>query len=282
MKQENSTTKKPPETWKKIFLGVLLLALASVLYYQFFWESEGPATATTVASAPTKPSPAPPPKPRPGETPERIVSQPLDPALMFSKDTSSSGTGRNIFVYPTPTPAPPPPTPKPQPPPPPPPINVFSVNPAGVIARTSEFTLTVFGDKIPPEAQGFVDGREYPTTFVSPTEIKIKVPAEAIRTPGNMGVMIRSKTDAGLYSNQASLSVAEPPPPLYRYIGIIVNKNGAMAVLKSQADDEVINVRKDQKFGGRWRVISITPQKIEIEDINLRISHTINYTGENG
>ncbi len=284
MSQENSTTEKSQETRKKILLGVLFLLLAGVVYYQFFWESDAPAQTRPVASAntATKPTPTPRPAPRTGGTPEPIISQPLNVALMVNKETQSAGTGRNIFVYPTPTPVPPPPPSTPAPTPTPPPVNLYSVNPAGVIARTGEFTLTVFGDKIPQDAQGFVDGREYPTTFVSATEIKIKVPAEAIRTPGNVGVMIRSKTDAALYSNQGSLNVAEPPAPPYRYVGLIVNKNGAIAVLKSQADDDVINVKKDQKFGGHWRIISITPQKIEIEDTNIKISHTINYTGENG
>jgi hypothetical protein len=291
MSQENSNTEKTQETRKKILLGALLVVLLGVLYYQFFWESDTPVTTTT--AAPVKnttdsvktPVVAARPAPRPGETPEQIISQPLDLASMSGKTVQDAGTGRNIFVYPPP---PPPPTPKPIPPPPPPPeppIKVSSVNPAGVIARTGDFSLTVFGDKIPQDAQGFVDGREYPTTFVSATEIKIKVPATAIRTPGNLGVMIRSKTDAALYSNQHSLNVAEPPSPQYRYVGLIINKNGAMAVLKSQSDDEIINVRKNTTFGeGRWRVVNITPQKIEIEDTKLKLDapHTIFFTGENG
>lgn len=290
MSQENSTTGKTEETRKRLLLGALLAVLVGVLYYQFFWESETPVATTTAAPAKNTtdsvktPVAAVRPAPRPGETPEQIISQPLDLASMSGKGAQDAGTGRNIFIYPPP---PPPPTPKPIPPaptPPPPPILVRSVNPVGVVARTGDFPLTVFGDKIPPDAQGFVDGREYPTTFVSNTEIKIKVPAAAIRTPGNLGVMIRSKSDASLYSNQFSLNVAEPPAPQYRYVGLIINKNGAMAVLKSQADDAVINVRKDQKFGDRleWRVISITREKIEIEDTNLKISHTIIFTGENG
>jgi hypothetical protein len=291
MSQENSKTEKTQEMRKKILLGALLVVLVGVLYYQFFWESAAPVTTTTaapiknatdsvktsVAAARTTP--------RPGETPEQIISQPLDLASMSGKSAQDAGTGRNIFVYPPP---PPPPTPKPiptAPPLPPPPILVSSVNPAGVVARTGDFPLTVFGDKIPQDAQGFVDGREYPTTFVSNTEIKIKVPGAAIRTPGNLGVMIRSKSDAALYSNQYSLNVAEPPAPQYRYVGLIINKNGAMAVLKSQSDDEIINVRKNSTFGeGRWRVVNITPQKIEIEDTILKLDtpHTIFFTGENG
>jgi hypothetical protein len=285
MSQENSKSEKKSEKVKILALGGLLIVLAAVIYFQFFSESEAPVSAPRKFSgnAAVKPTPSPRPTPRAGGTPEPIISQPLDLASIQIRDTSSSsGTGRNIFVYPTPTPAPPPPTPKPLPPPPPPPITLFSVNPAGVIARTGDFTLTAFGDKIPQDAQGFVDGRAYPTTFISPAEIKIKVPAEAIRTAGNMGVMVRSQSNAQLFSNQVSLNVAQPPDPPYKYIGLIVSKIGATAVLKSQNDDEVLNVRKGDKIGGHWRIVNITPQKIEIEDTNIKLTHTINYSGENG
>ena len=87
-----------------------------------------------------------------------------------------------------------------------------------------------------------------------------------------------------MFSNQHSLNVAEPPAPLYRYVGLIVNKNGSMAVLRSQSDEqEVLNVTKGKTFGGHWRVVNITPQRIEIEDTNIKgMMHTINFTAEGG
>ncbi|MGH9936846.1 MAG: hypothetical protein ACREAM_11405 [Blastocatellia bacterium] len=285
MSQENSTSGKSQETRKKLFLGGLLAVFAGVIYFQFFSGSDAPSPAPRAASANVTTTPTPPPRPtspRAGGTPEPIVSQPLDLASIRGRDNSSSGIGRNIFVYPTPTPAPPPPPQPTVPPPPPPPISLFSINPAGVTARTGEFTLTLFGEKIPQDAQGFFDGRAYPTTFVSGAEIKIKIPAEAIRAPGNISVMIRSQSDAKLYSGSASLNVAAPPDPPYKYIGLIVTKNGPTAVLKSTGDDDVHNVKKGERLGGHWKIINITPQKIEIEDTNIRISHIINYSGETG
>lgn len=207
---------------------------------------------------------------------------------MSSRSAGGEGTGRNIFIYPPP---PPPPTPKPLPPqptPPPPPVNLFSVNPAGVIARTGDQNLTLFGEKIPQDGRVYVDGREYPTTFVSEREIKAKLPADAIRNAGNLGVMVRSVGDAKIFSNQLSLNVAEPPPPPYRFIGLIVKKSGSTAVLKVVSpgpnEEDVINVTKDKIFGrnNNWKVISITPQKIVLEDTNLKVTHTLNFTGENG
>ncbi|MFN0085464.1 MAG: hypothetical protein ACKVX9_08760 [Blastocatellia bacterium] len=284
MSQDNPTNEKSPETRKRVLLGALLAVLAGVLYFQFFTgDDPRPANRGGVATG-ARPTPTPRPAARPGGTPEPIVSRPLDLASMTGK-TPGEGTGRNIFVYPPP---PPPPTPKPQPtlpPPPPPPVTLFSVNPSGVLARTGGFTLTVFGDKIPQDGQSFIDGREFPTTIVSATEFKVQIPAEAIRNAGNVGVQIRSRNDAKIFSNQTSLNVAEPPAPPYRFIGLIITKDGPMAVLKSQADEgEVFNVRK----GGfidknrHWKVLSISPQRIEIEDTGIKISHSISFTGENG
>ncbi|MDQ3010340.1 MAG: hypothetical protein M3X11_06520 [Acidobacteriota bacterium] len=276
------------ESRKKILLGVLLLAMIVVIYVQFFSGDSGPSPSGAATTAGNR-TPTPPPTPRPlpiGQKPEPIISQPLQLAW-FSRNISGEGTGRNIFVYPTPTPAPPPPPVPVVPPPPPPPILLSSVNPSGVIGRTSDFVMTLHGDKIPADGQGFLDGRPYESKFINPNELRVQVPSEAIRNSGNLGVQIRSRADAALYSNQLSLNVAEPPPPNYRFIGLITSKNGMIAVLKLQGDDgEVFNVVKGQKFGTHWRVSNITSQKIEVEDINLPlpggryINHTINFSGE--
>jgi hypothetical protein len=287
MSQENSTPDESKETRKKILLGGLFVVLIGIVYYQFFYGNDDPpvnrAANASAVSTTSSPTPAPLPTPRPGRTDVPIVSQPLNLTSITNKGTPGDGTGRNIFVYPpppTPVPTKPPPTPTPTPPPP---VTLYSVNPATVIARTSDFNLTVLGEKIPEDGQVFVNGRNYQTTFVSAREVRAKVPAEAIRSSGNLGIQVRSTSDAKFFSNQLSLNVTEPPAPPYRYIGLYVTKKGSIAVLKAQSEEnEVINVVKDQKFGTRWKVISITPQQVEVEDTNIKIKHVINFTGETG
>ena len=292
MSQENSTPENTKETKKKIFLGVLLLALVGVIYFQFFSGSDKPVSASKPGPANTgntgnknvtAPALAQGQTPQRSGTPEPIISQPLDLAsIQQSRIDSSSGTGRNIFVYPTPTPLPPTPPPSPTPTPVPPPITIFSINPGGVIARTGDFTLTVFGKMIPQDAQGFLNGITYPTTFVSPGEAKIKVPGDAIRAPGNFSVTIRSQNDAKLFSNPYSLNVAQPQDPPYKYVGLIAGKNSSTAVLKSSNEDEVHNVKRGDVVERRWKIVKITPEKVEIEDITVKLDrpHTINYSGE--
>ncbi|MGH9752911.1 MAG: hypothetical protein ACREA2_09015 [Blastocatellia bacterium] len=281
MSQENPTPEKRQkrqETRNKLLLGVLLVILVGVVYFQFFSESDGPSPSPGAASATVKTTPSPTPQRQTSGTPAPIISQPLDLAMIQVGSHSSSGTGRNIFVYPTPTPTPPP---TPPPTPTPYPIPVSSLNPGGVIARTGDFTLTVFGENMPQDAQGFVNGRAYPTTFVSATQIRINIPAEAIRMPGSLGVMVRGNSNPSLISNTTSLNVAAPPEPPYKYIGLITHKNVQKAVLSSQSDENnVVNAKKGDVIGGRWKITNITSKKVEIEDTSIKILHTINYTSE--
>jgi hypothetical protein len=284
MSQENTTPEqrqKSKENRNKLLLGALLVVLLGVIYYQFSSGGDTPDTSAGVATATAKTTPSPTPQRQTSGTPAPIISQPLDLASIEVGSRSSGGTGRNIFVYPTPTPPPPTPTPTPMPSPTPWPIPVSSANPGNLIARTAGFTLTVFGDKIPQDAQGLINGRAYPTTFVSPTQVKINVAAEAIRTQGVIGVSLRSSSDAALVSNTISIPVAAPPEPPYKYVGLVTVKNMPTATLVAQGgDDDIYNVKKGQVVGGRWKIINITPLKVEIEDTSIKVSHTINYTSD--
>jgi hypothetical protein len=297
MTQEATTTGQSAETRKKILLGILFLLLFVVVYYQFFGGgSSSPSTppaggATVTPGSPGRTSGAattaarPPARSAASQSP--LVSQPLDLLSMVNKVAGDSGSGRNIFVYPTPTPPPPPPTPKPVPPPPPPPVSIISLSPSGVIARTGEFNLTIFGDKIPADGQIQIGGRPFKTQFVSATEARTQVPAEVIQVAGNLSVTVRSQADPALFSNQISINVAEPPTPLYRYIGLIITKQRKLAVLKEMDGEEnLINMVENQAFGKgskkKWKILSITPQKLIIEDLELKLTHSVGFTGETG
>lgn len=304
MNQETSSKANSPENRKRILLGILFIALIGVLYFQFFTSGEdrpapatNPGTSGSSASGPslatTGSQPVRQTKPPGKEAP--IVTLPLDLVAvtnrLFGKgEPGSSSSGRNIFVYPTPTP-PPPPKPEPPPPPiPPPPITLTSVTPSGVIARTGDFKFTVFGDKIPPDGQIQVGGRPLNTTVISTTEAQSLITADMIKSGGNLNITIRSSSDPSLYSGQVSINVADPPTPLYRYIGLIVTRKEKLAVVKELDDDQLmLNLIENMSFKCnketkkcKWRLTDINPQRLIIEDLDLRITHTVNYTGESG
>lgn len=280
------------EQKKKVLLGVLLALMIFVFWWQdplgLFASDDAGTTTTATAQVRTSPTPKVSPTPRRGGV-EEVVTDPLRPELASYKNTPLDGIGRNIFVYPTPTPPPPPPPVKPQPTPKPPPISLVGVNPAGVIGKTGEFTLTVTGmaldgAKMPADARIFLDGRELQTKLIDESHLTGIVTAEMIRTPGNLGVQVRSASDAQMYSNSLALNVAEPPAPPYRFVGLIVNKNGSTAVLKSQSDDEVFNVKRGDVIGKpkRWEVTNITSTRIELFDTSIKVPHSIAFTGDGG
>jgi hypothetical protein len=279
MSQENPTTEKSNEKRKRILLGVLLVVLIGALYFQFI---SGGNNAQVTTSLKGRGTPTPTPTPRGGDSKVPTISEPLDLASMTNRTGSGDGSGRNIFIYPTPTPVPTPKPTAPTPTPIPPPITLFSANPGSVFARSPDFNLAVLGEKIPPDGKILINGREFPTTFVSARELRARVTGDAISSVGSLGIMVRSSSDAKLYSNQLPLNVKEPTPPPYRYIGLIERKTGVVAVLKAQNDDPAFSVAKNSVFGGRWKVISIAPQRIVLEDTTIKVTHTINFTGESG
>ena len=272
---------------KKVLAGVLCALLGIVFYFQdplgLFTKEEPTVNAQSLATPAPKVSPTPRNGALKGEDPNRVIDQPLNTALIAGKFTPLDGSARNIFVYPTPTPVP---TPKPLPPvppgppPPTPPIVVVGIQPTGVIGRTGDFALTVTGLKFPADARVYIEGREAQTTLLDESHLKATVSAEAIRTPGNLGVQVRSVSDANMFSNQLTLNVAEPPKPPFRYVGLIVSRQAKIGVLKPDADEDPFNVEEGKSYGTgkKWKVVSINAQKMEILDNDIKVSHTINFT----
>ena len=210
-----------------------------------------------------------------------MVTQPLNTNGIGN--SVAAGIGRNIFVYPTPTPPPPVKVPTPTPPPPPPPITLAGLNPNNVTAETADFSLTVFGAKIPADARVLFNGAPYPTTFVNETQVKVSVSASAIANPGALQVEVKSAADpVKWYSNKMLLSVAAPPKPQYRYLGLVVKNGASVAMIREETETDRISVKKGQKLGSRWQVTNITPNEIEITDVTINKKHHIPFSNEGG
>src|SRR5262249_40962038 len=139
----------------------------------------------------------------------------------------------------------------------------------------------VFGEKMPQDAQGLINGRAYPTTFVNAAQVKINVPAEAIRSVGSLSVTVHSGSDPKLESNPMPVNIAAPPEPPDKYVGLITIKNVPTAVLidsNKDKDDDVFKAKKGEIVERKWKIINITPQMVELEDTTIKVSHIINYT----
>lgn len=276
------------EKKKLLMVGGLLTLLAVSFYINFMAGDDTPAP-TAKGTSNVKPLASPKPgaasaqngqSGSDGQPQITLVSGPLPVDTLDSR--VQPNIGRNIFVYPpppTPTP-PPPPTPTPLPPPPPP-ITLVGLDPATVEARTADFTLTIAGAKIPPDARAYLNGREFKPTSLSDSQLRISVPAAMKAAPGTLRVEVRSASDTKLYSNPLNINIINPPTPAYRYIGLIVKGGVATAVLKPDTDEEVINIQKGQKLGNNWMILNITPQEMEILDTRNQVKHRLPFTNEN-
>ncbi|HJT64893.1 MAG TPA: hypothetical protein VJ749_00465 [Pyrinomonadaceae bacterium] len=188
---------------------------------------------------------------------------------------------RNIFAYyvPPPKPVPAAPQPSPTPPPPPPPLLLASMSPSNVYARSADFKLEVAGDKFTPATKIYLDGRELPTNYISPQQLSANVSASMIAAPGSRNVIVRN-ADNSLYSNPAMLSIAAPPTPNFLYVGIISPNTRVedTALVQDKNNKNVLNVRRGDVLGGRFRVTSISDKELVMMDTTLKIKHTLAMT----
>ncbi|HJT66336.1 MAG TPA: IPT/TIG domain-containing protein [Pyrinomonadaceae bacterium] len=281
---------KPGERKKLIWAAVLGLVAVVFLWWALigFGSSKspntpratvtpapsGPGSRTTQTAAATQPQ---------SQAPSQnaLALAQLAPIVYHPSSYSAPDVKRNIFAYyvPPPTPTPAPPQASPTPPPPPPPLLLASVSPSNVYARSADFKLEVAGDKFTPATKIYLDGRELPTTYISPQQLSTNVSASMIAAPGSRNVIVRN-ADNSLYSNQAMLSIAAPPTPNYLYVGIISPHTRVedTALVQDKSNKNVLNVHRGDVLSGRFRVTSISEKELVMMDTTLKIKHTLAMT----
>lgn len=194
--------------------------------------------------------------------------------------------GRNIFAFyeppipckpgidcpsPTPVPATPMPTPIP------PPIFIAYVTPQSVYAGSRSFRLEVTGDKFSPMTKIIYNGSELPTSFINAQRLTAEIPANLISGAGDASVLVRTP-DGKLYSNPVMLSIQPPPTPTFQYIGMIArtHANNTTAYYLEQGKPAPATARLNDVIAGRFRLISISAERIIVEDTTLGFKHPVN------
>jgi hypothetical protein len=270
-----------------IVLGVLALVSLGYMFFGDSFSSRGSANAngnnsnrntrsssTTRNNAPTQ-----------EQTEEETISDNIAKLVYERIAPPSVGGGRNIFdIYipppkPSPVYTPPPPSPTPKPP-----QDLYSISPANIFARTSDFTIQVMGDKFTPETKIVFDNNELPTRFISPQQLSATVPASLFATDGARQIMVRTP-DGMLYSNTATLNVMAPPVPNYLYIGLIGDKRykDDVALLRDKNDAKILFSLRlgetiNEKSDNRFQVVSISEREVIVIDKQLKVKHSLPYT----
>lgn len=188
---------------------------------------------------------------------------------------------RNIFGFYEP----PPPTPVPQPTPvvvvptptPPPPMDISSILPQSVYAGSKAFRLEVSGSRFTPQTRIYFNGSEMPTSFINERKLTTEVPANLIATEGMRTIRVRTP-DGLLYSNDFGINVMVSPKPTFTYLGPLVRRrsNNDTAYIQEQGSQIAAGRRLNDIIGGRFRLVSISPSKVVVEDVNLGFRHSVN------
>jgi IPT/TIG domain len=281
---------KPGEKKKLIWAAVLGLVAIIFLWWTFFGFGSSTSRATVRPTASPTPARAAGGQNNPaanGRASQNVLDiSTIRPIVWQPPSYDAPEAKRNIFAYyvPPQKPSPPVKIETPSPPPPPPPVLLASISPANAYARSPDFKLEVAGDKFTPELRIFVDGRELPTTYTSPQQMSATVPSTFIATPGARQVVVRTP-DNRLFSNAATLSVAQEPIPNYTYVGIIGTRThvGDVAMVQDKNNKNVLNVQRGDLLSGRFRVTSISEKELVLIDANLKIQHKLKMTeGDKG
>jgi hypothetical protein len=270
---------KPGEKKKLIWASVLGLGAIIVLWWAligFGSRTPSPVRPPTATASPQRQAQAAPRQTEPVSPDVRGLA--AYAAIQYEPISYSAPEAkRNIFAYYVP----PLPTVKTTPetapsPTPPPPVLLASVSPSNVYARTGDFKLEAAGDKFTPEMRIFVDGRELPTAYKNPQQVSATIPASFISAPGARQIQVRTP-DNRLYSNQASVTVADPPKPNYNYVGIISPQNrvGDTALVQDRNNRNIVSVYRGDILSGRFRVTSISEKELVLVDTTLKIKHTL-------
>lgn len=274
--------KSPTERNKIIValvLGVLsVLALGNLIFQPF----GGSKKTITVNLSPT-------PTAAPNRTGDTVVAPLPKQSEIYDVYTTipvamqyppgGGDAGRNIFAFyepPIPTPYSPTPivireTPTPTPIPVPTPNVVLSfINKQTVFAGEPGFRIEVGGDKFTPDTAIWFGGAPLPTRFISPQQLSAEIPSNYIANGGQRNIEVKS-ADGKLFSNQLYFNVQEPPRPQFQYLGAVARKRGNndTAYIQEQGKTTPSTFRLNDIINGRFRLISISPAKLLVQDINL-------------
>ncbi|MBS1793479.1 MAG: hypothetical protein JSS81_06475 [Acidobacteria bacterium] len=280
---------KSPEERNKIIAAIVLGALALLaIGYNLIGFFPGGKKTVTVSVSPT---------PSASSTVAAQTVTALPKAEDVDRDyvitpvsmqypPGANDAGRNIFAFyeppvptpysPTPVPVTPiktPPTPTPAPTPN---VIVSYISKQSAYAGEKGFKLDLGGSNFSPGTYVYWSGSQLPTNYVSPQQLSVEIPANFIATPGMQRVEVKSP-DGKWFSNPVNFSIQAPPTPQFQYVGVVARKRGNndTAYIQEQGKTSPTGVRLNDILGGRFRLVSISPTRLIVQDINLGFQHPI-------
>jgi hypothetical protein len=268
------------EKRKRIALAVLGVAFVFVFVYEVFLTGPtpkpklSPQAGTTNSGATLPPTAAAPVVPQKRPTTAAAEQEallqamladltPLNPRIVSNATGKSDvGSRGNIFAYYVPPPIPP------APPPPPPPIQLTAVQPQSLVAGTPRpVTVLVSGNKIPADAQIFLNGGARATKRVSETQLSTEITAGDYASTQNINIDVKSQSNPADNSNALVLVVQASPEPGFTYkgrLGPLNQPQANYAVFELTATKEIKRAKVGDTVTGVWRVDAILADSVDV------------------
>ncbi|HXF42305.1 MAG TPA: TIG domain-containing protein [Pyrinomonadaceae bacterium] len=266
----------------KLIAAIVLGILALVSLWLAFGSGGSQKNASTIGSSTPTPNSSPAVSAQnelPSKDEQNFIYQTV-PVNYSPRVAEVPEPGRNIFAFyepPPPTPYVPTPIPVKTPEPTPtPPFSLAVVSPASVYAGSKNFRIEAVGDKFTADAKIYFNGIELPTQFVSPQRLAANVPSNMISSAGSAQVVIKNN-DGSKYSLPVTLIIQPPPTPNFKFIGLIARKmaNNDTAYFQEGDSQLPFAARLGDVVGGRFKVISISSEKVVLEDVTLGFRHNL-------
>jgi hypothetical protein len=276
---------------KRLFLAVLGILFVVALVYEFFFSGPTPrpkvnpqaaSSNNNTALPQTASVPVTPQKRSTGAAAEEearlqaLLSDltPLNLKLVSSGGGKSEvGPRGNIFAFFVPPPPPPPKAPDP------PPIQLTMVQPSSLVAGTPRnVTVTVSGNKIPADAELFINGRSRNTKRVSDTQLSTEISPGDYASSQNMNIDVKSRSNPAENSNALVLVVQPSPEPGFIYkgrLGTLGQPQANYAVFELNATKEIKRAKVGDTITGVWRVDSISADSVEVTNTQYEIKRRL-------
>lgn len=134
---------------------------------------------------------------------------------------------------------------------------------ANVGSVTGELLVTIRGDGFAPGVQARWNGANRPTTYVSPTELRVAIGAADLLTPGTAGIDVVNPAPGGGPSNVAAFTIGasgDKPVPAVSGAKLSLGSGGALVITVSG---------RDFVAGAtvRWNGQSFTPSSVNSNQI---------------
>lgn len=186
---------------------------------------------------------------------------------------SDPGSRGNIFAYFVEPPTPPPP------PPPPPPIQLTAVQPQSLVAGTPRpVTVLVSGNKIPADAQIFLDGGARATKRVSETQLSTEITPGDYASARTINIDVKSQSNPADNSNAVGLVIQASPEPPFIYkgrLGPLNQPQANYAVFELNATKEIKRARVGDTVTGVWRVDAISADSVDLTHTQYEIKRRL-------